>query len=444
MRAVLAVLILLLAACTVPPRPAVSWRPCGDGLECATVTVPLDWSAPAGATIDLAVARFPAAGDRLGALFVNPGGPGRSGVEALRTRGRELAALGGDRFDVVSWDPRGSTITCTDACTAPDTELLAHVSSTASARDLDHLRTLVGEPQLTFYGESYGGFLGQVYANLFPARVRAMVLDGPPDPIAVAAGAEERLAASMTDARAVFGEFVRLCRAAGCPLTEQTLPDVLSATPIGALTYRDTLVATYSALQTPRRWPDLARGLAAAADGDSRLLLSLAPPVVAAEDGRGGNGRGDQLPGQPRPGVGVDGHGPAGPVPRTGSGVRPPVDVVAVGTVRVLAGARRPRLRRAVERGDAQPGAGRGDHAGSGDAVPRRRRGGPAAGQCDAVDPRGLRPPGGVRSQRLRHRDGAQLSVGSAGADDGVPRGPVAVPRLKVRAGPRNPPRSAG
>lgn len=288
MRAVLAVLILLLAACTVPPRPAVSWRPCGDGLECATVTVPLDWSVPAGATIDLAVARFPAAGDRLGALFVNPGGPGRSGVEALRTRGRELAALGGDRFDVVSWDPRGSTITCTDAESPPllddvaqrcgvfHGELLAHVSSTASARDLDHLRALMGDSQLTFYGESYGGFLGQVYANVFPARVRAMVLDGPPDPVAVAAGTEERLAASMTDARAVFGEFVRLCRAAGCPLTEQTLVDVLMATPIGALTYRDTLVATYSALQTPRRWPDLARGLAAAADGDGRLLLRQA------------------------------------------------------------------------------------------------------------------------------------------------------------------------
>ncbi|MDT5131559.1 MAG: hypothetical protein QOE41_870 [Mycobacterium sp.] len=94
-------------------------------------------------------------------------------------------------------------------------DLLRHVSTADSARDLDRLRQAVGDRELTYYGESYGTFLGQTYANLFPTRVRAMALDSVIDPVSYTAGAEERVAATMTDTGRVVAEFDRLCEAAG-------------------------------------------------------------------------------------------------------------------------------------------------------------------------------------------------------------------------------------
>ncbi|MDF2824883.1 MAG: hypothetical protein K0R68_2291, partial [Mycobacterium sp.] len=286
----------MLPACApAAPAPRLDWRPCGDGLECATATVPLDWSRPGGPTLELAVARYPAPGDPVGSLFFNPGGPGLSGVEALRARGTELAGLGGGRYDVVSWDPRGSTLSCSElmnGCAASDAaadvQALAHVTTTASARDLDHLRVLTGGAELNFLGESYGSFLGQVYANLFPDRVRAMVLDGVIDPVVNTSGAEERLANSMTDTSRVFAEFARRCtgaqrcalagRSAGQVLRE--LLDRLSAAPMptvaGTLTYADALIALQSHLGTPGRWPELARSLAEAIDGNGAGLVRRA------------------------------------------------------------------------------------------------------------------------------------------------------------------------
>lgn len=199
----------------------IAWSACGDRLQCATVAVPLDWSAPDGPAITLAVARYPAdaGASRLGSLFFNPGGPGVSGVDTLRHRGEQLAALGAGRFDVVSWDPRGTgastAIRCfsddrakaafyasrpvpPDApgesgfsveatafahqCGAVSGDLLKHASTVDTARDLDRLRDLVGDQELTYFGESYGSFLGETYAKLFPARVRAMALDSIIDP----------------------------------------------------------------------------------------------------------------------------------------------------------------------------------------------------------------------------------------------------------------------
>lgn len=333
MRAALATtaVTLLIAACgPAPSQPEIlmNWRDCGDGLECATVSVPLEWAAPDGATVELAVARHPATGDRLGSLFFNPGGPGLSGVEALRARGDELSALGGGRFDIVSWDPRGSggsaPVSCSDGESATTyygaapvpadpggqaalrtaaaefatrcgafNGTLAHLTTAATARDLDRLRTLVGDPQVNFYGESYGSFLGQTYANLFPDRVRAMVLDGVVDPVVNTAGAEERLANSMTDTSLVFAEFGRLCRDAGPPRcalpdADTALRDVLDRltsaplpTPMGTLTYGDALVALHSYLGTPARWPEMARALAEAASGDGMRLLARAKNLRA-------------------------------------------------------------------------------------------------------------------------------------------------------------------
>jgi pimeloyl-ACP methyl ester carboxylesterase len=122
-------LVLLLASCGTggpgadPDGAAgVIWTACAERLQCANVAVPLDWSRPDGATITLAVARYPAAtrSARLGSLFFNPGGPGVSGVEVLSQRYEDLAAVGSGRFDIVSWDPRGAGPSTAIPCFADD------------------------------------------------------------------------------------------------------------------------------------------------------------------------------------------------------------------------------------------------------------------------------------------------------------------------------------
>jgi hypothetical protein len=95
-----------------PPVPRLRWALCGDGLECTTARVPLDYDRPSGATITLALAliRLPASGPgrRIGSIFLNPGGPGTSGVDAVRQGGRSLfSAQVRARFDLVGLDPRG-------------------------------------------------------------------------------------------------------------------------------------------------------------------------------------------------------------------------------------------------------------------------------------------------------------------------------------------------
>lgn len=197
------------------PTSALQWAPCTDfpDLECTTLGVPLDHTDPDGSVIDVALARQ-AAGDpdnRIGSLVFNPGGPGGSGIEYL-TFGRflipgEVAA----RFDLVGFDPRGVgasaavdcdlrlddnvTLIADDdraawdelvaasledlaTCTGEPSELGQYVGTNNAARDLDLIRAALGDDQLSYVGFSYGTRLGATYAELFPDRVRALVLDG--------------------------------------------------------------------------------------------------------------------------------------------------------------------------------------------------------------------------------------------------------------------------
>ena len=236
------------------PPPAISWTGCGAQLECAKVSVPLDWAQHGGRTITLSVIRHLAShpGQRIGSLFVNPGGPGDSGVAAVAERGEALDAITGGRFDIVGWDPRGSggsapvscfassaereafwqdmpvpttrqdeqrylakSVALAQRCGARNGDLLAHISTADTARDLDYLRGLVGDSRLTFYGESTGTFLGQTYANMFPHRVRAMALDGVEDPVSYAADLATLLASILTSTDQVFHEFLALCERVG-------------------------------------------------------------------------------------------------------------------------------------------------------------------------------------------------------------------------------------
>ena len=326
--------LMLLWAATAAAAP-IAWKACKDapaGLQCARVAVPLNWSQPDGRTISLSVIRRPASrpAQRIGSLFVNFGGPGVSGVATVKRIGPRLNRLGDGRFDIVGWDPRGvgesTRISCfandrqqlrfwgayaipvTSAqsrrfvrkttafagrCTQRSRDLLPFVSTADTVRDLDHLRELVGDPQLTYRGISYGTFIGQTYANLFPDRVRAMVLDGNINPLAFTQTVERALASSIIDTDRVIRKFLELCRRAGparCALARggsparrfaRLLAD-LRRGPIPApaadpprLTYSDLLIRIFLAEGTPAGWPDFARELARAARGDGSAIAQL-------------------------------------------------------------------------------------------------------------------------------------------------------------------------
>lgn len=207
------------------PAPRLEWSRCvpGSEFDCATAKVPLDYDHPGGRTVELAVVRRKAAdpGRRIGTLFFNPGGPGGPGTVQMPQNYESFPREVRERFDIISWDPRGignsTAVNCFGGpeeaadwnastptgfpvgskeraafaaayeelgrrCEQRAPELLRHVSTADTARDLDQLRQAVGDQQLTYYGISYGTYLGATYANLFPGRVRAMVFDGNWDP----------------------------------------------------------------------------------------------------------------------------------------------------------------------------------------------------------------------------------------------------------------------
>lgn len=252
------------------PVPKLAWQPCGADLKpllCATADVPTDYDRPDGPKTRLALAKLPASGardQRLGTLFVNPGGPGGSGVDFLHGIATMpiLPPQVLARYDVLGFDPRGvarsAPATCFPTQEQEDTSPLLQTpyplpgpdeprfilegldlatlcqrqsprrfrtASTANvARDMDLLRQAVHDERLSYAGYSYGTFLGATYARLFPSRVGRFVLDGTIDPVAYS-GTGSGDAAPTTPlgirvrqgvgASQTFAEFARQCREAG-------------------------------------------------------------------------------------------------------------------------------------------------------------------------------------------------------------------------------------
>ena len=195
----------------------LSWTPCKEKLECASYEVPLDYAKPTGARITIQVARATATQDSHGALVINPGGPGGSGIEYISEPMYAVSATARRNFDLVSFDPRGvgssKPLWCfkgakldafleldptpdttkeraavvavgkslAAACKAENAALMAHMSTVEIARDMDVLRAVLHEDHLRYIGKSWGSALGQVYAALFPSRVGEFVLDGAVD-----------------------------------------------------------------------------------------------------------------------------------------------------------------------------------------------------------------------------------------------------------------------
>ncbi|MGN5633501.1 alpha/beta hydrolase [Streptomyces sp. AC154] len=235
-------------AAPVPAARTLHWAPCDapdePGAECATLDVPVDWSDPEGPTLGLAVARRKATGPgaRVGSMVFGPGGPGDSGVERVVGGISRFSPEVRRRFDIVSFDPRGvgasSPVNCSaellarrpsadlasqtdfDATLAYNKRLRAdcrartgpvfdHLDSGQTVQDLDALRAALGETRLTFHGSSYGTLLGAQYAETYPHRVRAMVLESVMDHSVTRT--RDLLRSQAVAAQDSFDEFTKWC-----------------------------------------------------------------------------------------------------------------------------------------------------------------------------------------------------------------------------------------
>jgi pimeloyl-ACP methyl ester carboxylesterase len=308
--------------------------------ECARLEVPLDYAEPDGPTGQVAMLRVPARGESQGALLLNSGGPGGAGMAfAAQT----AAALAGspvtEKFDLIGFDPRGvGSSTPAVECFTPEeyragrttTEFLlsagdwtaddarrladrcaqhsggertlATVGSRDTVRDMDVLRSALGEEKLSFLGQSYGTRIGALYAEAFPRNVRAMVVDGAVDP---RAGSERKLA-QYASFQQSFDVMAADCTTRpGCPLGtdparatdrfQQIVRPLLDRPiPYGdgqRFTYTDAVNGTIAALYNPATWPAITKGLPELQAGDPSRFLK----VVALFSGREPDGRGRNM-----------------------------------------------------------------------------------------------------------------------------------------------------
>jgi pimeloyl-ACP methyl ester carboxylesterase len=317
--------------------PTLTWAPTESGLEETTLSVPMNHEDPDGPTLSIYLLRRPAddPSARIGNMIVNPGGPG-FGAEMMLTGAEDY--FGADllaRFDIIGMDPRGTgrstpAIDCIDdydallaatdltprddaaraakisanreyaeACIDRTGEAIAHMTTAATARDIDLVRRALGEDTITYFGTSYGCELGATWATLFPDTVRAAVLDGCADPTADPQDSVRQQAAGFqASVEAFFATCLEV--ADECPIPHEgdpaaallalrarvnedgipTMPGRPALNP--ALLRTATIVSMYS----QDIWPAFAMGIAMALDGDGSLLLQLADAYYQrAEDG---------------------------------------------------------------------------------------------------------------------------------------------------------------
>ncbi|MBU3065271.1 alpha/beta hydrolase [Nocardia sp. NEAU-G5] len=198
------------------------WKPCNDaaldraGAQCAGVVVPLDYNRPDSRTLTVAISRIPATdpAHRRGIMLSNPGGPGGPGLNMMVDLRDRLTPDARARYDLIGMDPRGigrsDRLSCAlplptmlfsagfdafgyarDAglaaalaasCVAPDPEKARFITTRNTARDMDVIRSAFGERKLSYFGASYGTYLGAVYTQMFPQHSDRIVLDSAIDP----------------------------------------------------------------------------------------------------------------------------------------------------------------------------------------------------------------------------------------------------------------------
>jgi pimeloyl-ACP methyl ester carboxylesterase len=336
---VLVIVTVLVAACTRNPPAAhsspsplkasggLTWTDCGKGFQCSTVPVPLDYAHPEAGTIAIAINRKPAtsSSERIGSLLLNPGGPGASGIDFVVGEVPSLVNLN-RYFDLVGFDPRGvgrsSPVRCLDGpqmdayaaldpvlddpqekqagiqadrdfdtgCQQRSAQVLPFVDTVSAAKDMDAIRSALGDTKLTYLGFSYGTFLGETYAHLFPTRIRAMSLDGVLDPtvsaidisLAQVAGVEQNLQAFLADCRA------RRTGSSACSYGQSGDPGVkltalfnrLDTNPIQVgnrqLTRGLAMTGVLIGLYYSQLWDSVDQALTLADQGNGTILMLLA------------------------------------------------------------------------------------------------------------------------------------------------------------------------
>jgi pimeloyl-ACP methyl ester carboxylesterase len=313
-----------------------------QGLQCARLTVPLNYADPKGNTISLGLMRIQATDQahRIGSLITNPGGPGGSGLELVANLEKTWQSSPlSQRFDLVGFDPRGiassePAIHCLtgpqqDAQRASDLDdqtspqgiaafeqqqkqyanecatnsgygkqLLENVGTRDVARDLDVMRSVLGDTKLTYLGYSYGTLLGSTYAEDFPKNVRAMILDGAVDPTE---SVVNETVAQGVGFQTAFNQFAQWCAGQqNCALGTnpananqafRALVNPLLAHPVPVgdgrkLTYDDATTGAIQALYSQSFWTYLNTGLNELKQGGGNTLMSLADTY----DGRNPDG----------------------------------------------------------------------------------------------------------------------------------------------------------
>ncbi|MGA7912022.1 MAG: alpha/beta hydrolase [Candidatus Dormiibacterota bacterium] len=330
---------LLVSACTrganaiavaspspLPTPSTIAWTSCGGGFQCGSIPVPLDYSGQTAGTITIAMIRKPATdpAKRIGSLLVNPGGPGDPAIDFLRQDVSAMSELN-VYFDLVAFDPRGvgqsDAVHCLPpaqqdaynavdpvlddpqekaafiqadkdyaaACEQQSGRILPFIDTASAARDMDLVRAALGDPKLTYLGLSYGTFLGQMYAHLFPTHVRALSLDGVVDP---SISAEDLNRTQLISFEANLQAFLADCRArktgaspcqyakTGDPGTKLTaLMQQLDAQPLQVgsrlLTRAIGLNGVLLALYDQSFWSYLDQGLTLADQGNGSVLMAL-------------------------------------------------------------------------------------------------------------------------------------------------------------------------
>ncbi len=319
----------------LPAPPPVTWTPCpsNPAIQCGTVSVPIDYRHPADGSLDLAVTRAPSLDgfDRDGTLLFNPGGPGESGNQILPVLLDFFPAGIRQEYNIVTFDPRGtgasdplqcgtspSKVTSVlpvpagpgrplpgtpvftamaRACATKEAALTPFVNTVDTARDMDRIRQALGLTTISYYGLSYGTALGTVYADLFPHRLAAMVLDGAVD---VNASLTEQADEQAPAAEQSLDHLFATCTpSSACPLGRdprgffRNLAASLTRHPLPAPGHGDTVPVTVGDLDTatlfdlsvPGFTPSYETALVAARSGNGAPLRSLALEFATDVDG---------------------------------------------------------------------------------------------------------------------------------------------------------------